>query len=258
MSSRPIFSVFGPGNNGSSVLFWSIHSDHFESDAVQLFESEEQRYNKFHLHWFESLESVMAHYPDRRHRILYPVRKDVERQIISAFIRYAGRLEKRYHNLGLPPGRWKDWSNGEVIDAFRTFVELQRLPECYADYHRRFLGMFDIVPTALHSAQVHRCDQADVLIVPSEAIPESARALESFVAPARFTATSAHRTSNDRASLVKMLRPHVRTLLHRPLAALRAEYPMFYADANTQPKTGLWAHLRSLLHLPPDRAAAAH
>ena len=247
---HPIFSIFSPGNNSSSTLFGSIHSDHVEMPAVALQASEEQRFNKFHLHWFESLTAVLEQFPDRQHRILYPVRRDVERQVISAFIRYAGKIEKRPDRLGLPHGRWSDWTARDVVDAFERFMEVERMPFCYADFHRHFLKQFDISPEPLKRVQIFERAQADVLLIPSEMIPESTRSLAAFVAPAKFTLTTTHRTSNDRAALVKLLLPRAHALLASSLKDLRAEFPAFYRHESLHTQPGVWAQLCSVLHLP--------
>lgn len=256
-AEHPIFTVFGPGNNGSSALFWSIHSDHQAHPSVSLRAHEEQRFNKFHLHSFDSLERVLESFPGRQHRIIYPVRRDVERQVISAFIRYAGKIEKRPHRLGLPSGRWSDWPASAVVSAFGQFVAREQLPQLYADFHRQFLARFGIKPTPLHTLQVFRGGEADVLLISSEAVHQSAAPLAEFTAPARFVSTAEHRTSNDRAVLVKLLQPHVRELLKDHLRALRTEFPAFYGPATPAKGPGFWAQLRSLLQLHLRHAASA-
>ena len=112
-------------------------------------------------------------------------------------------------------------------------------------------------PTPLHTLQVFRGGEADVLLISSEAVHQSAAPLAEFTAPARFVSTAEHRTSNDRAVLVKLLQPHVRELLKDHLRALRTEFPAFYGPATPAKGPGFWAQLRSLLQLHLRHAASA-
>lgn len=256
---HPIITIFGPGNNGSTTLFRSVCSDHQELPSVPLEAGEEQRFNKFLLHTFDSLDQVLAAFPDRSHRIVYPVRCDLERQVISAFIRYAGKIEKRPHSLGLTPGRWKDWPARMVQEAFDEYVDRYEPLRQYGEFHRRLLRQFEIQPhpLAVQSMQIFRRDQADVLLIASEAVEESEAVLASFVNPARVSIVPGHRSSSERTALVKLLMPRAKQTLNAHIQELRAEFPAFYVGSTVEPRSGLWAQLCTLLHLPFRQAAVA-
>lgn len=229
----PIFSVIGPGKNGSSTLFWSIHSDRRDLPRITLHESEEQHFNKFHLHFLNSLSRVLATFPDHAHRIVYPVRRDIARQIVSSFIQYAKKIETREDRLGLPPGHWSDWSMADVISAFDRFVECRQFPQVIGNFHRDLMAMYEFEVKSLTSVQSFERSGTMLAVVLTEAINDVVPALKTFCAPSKFTLKQSNQTSEDLKNIFSGLVPHAQTRLAKPLRDLRAEFPAFYDASST-------------------------
>ena len=226
--SFPIFSVFGIGKNGSSTLYQSIHKDKQDYPAVPLQPSEEQRFNKFHLHFFDSLETVKSTFPDREHRIVYPVRRDLGRQLVSIFIQYAKRIDEREDRLGLPVGSWDDWSLDHLVDAFDEFVKSRHLPDQIGEYHQRFFERYDLAPTSLKGLQVFDRGADKVALLHTDQITTLMPAFAQFCSPSKVTAKQSNITAAERVNVFEALVPRVEQRLAEPLRQLRAAFPALY------------------------------